>query len=194
MELIKSYQFYRRKHSHSETGLVTSVNRLATCVTDEHCPDPDTAIDAVRGVVAAAHQAEHRIAGQNERLALADALTGLLNRRGFEDAIRRTMQGAKRYNEKGVLIFIDLDGYKLVNDTDFVGRLGGDEFAILLTRSGWQEGLQRAGVFDALINGATVDWHGELIAINASFGVRTYGPEDDLREVLKSADDAMYAA
>jgi GGDEF domain-containing protein len=54
----------------------------------------------VRGV--AAHQAEHRIAGQNERLthferlALTDALTGVLNRRGFEDAIRRTMQDVKR--------------------------------------------------------------------------------------------------
>ena len=78
--------------------------------------------------------------------------------------------------------------------TVFVGRLGGDEFAILLTRSSWQDGLQRAEAFDALINGATVDWHGELIAINASFGGRTYGPEDDLREVLKSANDAMYAA
>ena len=93
-----------------------------------------------------------------------------------------------------MLIFIDLDGFKLVNATAFVGRLGGDAFAILLTRSGWQDGLQRAEAFDALINGATVDWHGKLIAINASFGVRTYGPEDDLNEVLKSADDAMYAA
>ena len=54
MELIKRDQFYRRQHGQSETGLVTSVNRLATCVTDEHCPDPDTAIDAVRGAAAAA--------------------------------------------------------------------------------------------------------------------------------------------
>ncbi len=53
---------------------------------------------------------------------------------------------------------------------------------------------KRERVCNALINGATVDWHGELIAINASFGGRTYGPEDDLSEVLKSADDAMYAA
>ena len=47
--------------------------------------------------------------------------------------------------------------------------------------------------FDALINAASVDWDGEAIAINASFGVQTYGPEDDLSEILKSADDAMYA-
>jgi GGDEF domain-containing protein len=73
------------------------------------------------------------------------------------------------------------------------GHLGIDEFAILLTRSGWQDGLQRAEAFDALINGATVDWHGELIANNGSYGVRTYGPEDDMSEVQKSADDAMYA-
>ena len=224
MELIKSEQFYRHDHGRSESGLVTSVNRLAVCVTEDACPDPDTAIDAVRGAITAAHEAEHRIAGQKERLAhferlaLTDELTGLLNRRGFEDAIRRTMLGAKRYNEKGVLIFIDLDGFKPVNDThghaagdkvlirvaellnenvrgtDFTGRLGGDEFAILLTRSGWQDGLKRAEAFDALINAASVDWHGEAIAIAASFGVQTYGPEDDLSEILKSADDAMYAA
>ena len=110
MEMIKSDQFYRRQHGHSETGLVAEL--------------------------------------------LSENVCG----------------------------------------TVFVGRLGGDEFAILLTRSGWQDGLQRAEAFDALINGATVDWHGELIAINARFGVRTYGPEDDMSEVLKSAEDAMYAA
>ncbi len=224
MELIKSEQFYRREHGQSETGLVTSVNRLATCVSDENCPDPDTAIDAVRGAVAAAHEAEHRIAGQKERLvhferlALTDELTGLLNRRGFEDAIRRTMLGAKRYNEKGVLIFIDLDGFKPVNDThghaagdavlsrvaellnenvrgtDFTGRLGGDEFAILLTRSGWQDGLKRAESFDGLINGARVHWLGKPITVRASFGFQTYGPDDDLAELMKCADGAMYAS
>jgi diguanylate cyclase (GGDEF)-like protein len=224
VELIKSEKFFRREYGLSKTGLVTSVNRLATCVTGEHSPDPDAAIDAVRGAVSAAHEAEHDIADHKKRLAhyeqlaVTDELTGLLNRRGFEDAIRRTMLGAKRYNEKGVLIFIDLDGFKPVNDThghaagdavlvrvaellsenvrgtDFTGRLGGDEFAILLTRSDWNNGLKRAEAFDQLINGASVEWEGATIAIAASFGVQTYGPEDDLSQVLKSADDAMYAA
>ena len=46
--------------------------------------------------------------------------------------------------------------------------------------------------FDALINAASLDWKGRPIAVRASFGFQTYGPGDDLREILNSADNAMY--
>ncbi len=174
------------------------------------------------GALAAANGAERIIAEQRKRLAyfeqlaVTDALTGLLNRRGFEAEIKRAMTGAKRYREKGVLIYADLDGFKPVNDahghaagdavlrhvgellsanvrpTDSLGRLGGDEFAILLTRTTWDAGLKRAAAFDAIINGARLDWRGHAIAIGASFGFQTYGPDDDPDRLLTGADDAMY--
>ncbi len=178
---------------------------------------------AVGGALAAAKAAEKTIAEQQkhlahfERLAVTDELTGLLNRRGFEAEIRRTTAAARRYHEKGVLIYIDLDGFKPVNDsfghaagdavlrhvakllsenvraTDSLGRLGGDEFAILLTRTTWPAGLKREEAFDDLINGAAVQWAGQTITVSASFGFQTYGPDDDLGQLLIHADNAMYA-
>ncbi len=174
--------------------------------------------------LAQAQAAEQKITEQKkrlaflERLAVTDELTGLLNRRGFELEIKRTMEGAKRYREKGVLIFIDLDGFKPINDihghaagdailrhlgelltknvrgTDSVARLGGDEFAILLGRSTWGNGLKRAEFFDKLVNNTSIIWNGDLVDVSASFGFQTYGPDDDLAQLLKTADEAMYVS
>ena len=90
------------------------------------------------------------------RLADHDSLTGLLNRRGFMDGLRRELRRMERKGEYGALLLLDLDNFKLVNDTaghlagdqvlrstadvlrrrlrasDVIGRLGGDEFAALV--------------------------------------------------------------
>ena len=229
MNLIKSNDFPTNiplsEPASSLPGLTTGVVALAECL--EKVLSGKVSAEAigaaVGGALAAAKAAEKTIAEQRqrladlERLAVTDALTGLLNRRGFEAEIRRTMTAARRYQEKGVLIYVDLDAFKPVNDThghaagdavlrhvakllgdnvratDSLARLGGDEFAILLTRTTWADGLKRAEAFDALINGACVQWSGQTITVNASFGFQTYGPDDDLNELLIHADNAMYA-
>ena len=90
------------------------------------------------------------------RLADHDSLTGLLNRRGFMEGLRRELRRMERKGEYGALLLLDLDNFKLVNDTaghlagdqvlrataevlrrrlratDVIGRLGGDEFAALV--------------------------------------------------------------
>ncbi|MBI2584951.1 MAG: GGDEF domain-containing protein [Rhodospirillales bacterium] len=195
--------------------LAAAVARLADCLTATTSYVP--ALAAAGRALMLAERAERRLA-ELERLAVTDALTGLLNRRGLEAELKRVMAAARRYREKGVLIFVDLDGFKPINDTyghaagdavlahvarllaahiratDFAARLGGDEFAVLLTRTDWQQGLKRAESFDALINGATVAWQGRAIAVHASFGFQTYGSGDDLLRALNEADHAMYAA
>jgi len=207
-----------------EVSLVSSVVGLTQVL--EETLRGETSLKKISKTVgralAQAQAAEQKIAEQKkrlaflERLAVTDELTGLLNRRGFEQEIRRTMEGAKRYQEKGVLIFIDLDAFKPINDThghaagdavlrhlgelllknvrgtDSVGRLGGDEFAILLTRSTWGDGLKRAEFFDKLVNGTSITWNGEVVDVRASFGFQTYGPDDNLSQLLKTADEAMY--
>ncbi|MFQ5763559.1 MAG: GGDEF domain-containing protein, partial [Rhodospirillales bacterium] len=182
-------------------GLLAGVRRLCALVRGRLPGAADAAL-------AEAETAERTMAEQRDRLArledlaATDELTGLLNRRGFEAALARAMAGARRYHEKGVLVFIDLDGFKPVNDTyghaagdevlrqvsrllaesvratDFVGRLGGDEFAVVLTRTDWEAGLKRAEAFDQLVNGAVVTWAGRVIQVRASFGFQTYGPDD----------------
>ncbi len=196
-------------------GLAAAVARLAGCLaaTTSYAP----ALAAARHALAEAARAEQRLT-ELERLSITDELTGLVNRRGFEAELRRVMAAARRYREKGVLVYVDLDGFKPINDSfghaagdavlrhvarlllanirtnDCAARLGGDEFAVLLTRTDWQRGLKRAETFDALINGAAVVWQGRAITVNASFGFQTYGPGDDLLGALDCADHAMYAA
>ena len=229
MELIKNVGFQDTRPAapgESEVNMVNSVVGLTQVL--EETLRGEISLKKISKTVgralAQAHSAEQKIAEQKkrlaflERLAVTDELTGLLNRRGFEQEIKRTMQGTKRYQEKGVLIFIDLDGFKPINDvhghaagdavlrhlgelltqnvrgTDAVGRLGGDEFAILLTRSTWGDGLKRAEFFDKLVNNTSIIWNGDLVEVSASFGFQTYGPDDDLAQLLKTADEAMYVS
>ncbi len=225
MNLFKSTDIPVSEPASSFPGLINGVIALAECLEKALTgkASAEAVGEAVGGALAAAKTAEKTIAEQKKRLvhfeqlALTDALTGLLNRRGFDAEIRRAAAAARRYQEKGVLIYIDLDGFKPVNDshghaagdavlchvagllgdnvraTDSLARLGGDEFAILLTRTTWKAGLERAEAFDALINGACVQWAGQTITVRASFGFQTYGPDDDLGQLLIHADNDMYA-
>ena len=150
-----------------------------------------------------------------ERLAKTDELTGLLNRRGFHAELRRAVSAAGRYDECGMLIYVDLDGFKPINDTyghaagdevlrrvagtlreivrdtDSVGRMGGDEFCVLLTRTSWKDGLARAEGLERSLNNTYVSWRGRMIAIRASLGVHAYGSRDDGDDLLDRVDDAM---
>lgn len=151
-----------------------------------------------------------------ERLAVTDPLTGLLNRRGLKRALQTALSAARRYGEQGILISIDLDGFKFVNDTyghavgdkvlkqvarilsegvretDSVGRVGGDEFIVLLTRVPEKDGVRRARLLESQLNSTAVNIDGRTIMVRASCGTQTYGSEDDAPTLLDRADSAMY--
>jgi diguanylate cyclase (GGDEF)-like protein len=125
---------------------------------------PDAAA-LVEQALALAEEREAQLRAQESRirelesLSVTDPLTGLLNRRGFQEAMERTLAACRRHGEDGVLAYIDLDGFKQVNDsfghgagdtmlrhvaalltrtvraTDYIARLGGDEFAIVFTNT-----------------------------------------------------------
>ena len=104
------------------------------------------------------------------RLATYDQLTGIMNRRGFEVELDHVLERARRYEEAGALIYIDLDHFKPINDTyghaagdavlaevanllegsvrgtDYVARLGGDEFVVLLVNSSREQAAHRANL------------------------------------------------
>ena len=151
-----------------------------------------------------------------ESLSQSDELTGLLNRRGFQQAFRRALDLAQRHGEEGVLCLIDLDGFKLVNDTfghaagdmvlrrvadilrcftrdsDLVARLGGDEFAALLVHAKADDAERRALQVKCELNRANAVYGGRIVPIKASLGVIRYGPEADPSALLRAADQAMY--
>ena len=210
------------------SDLVSTVSVLTDCLeranTQASGGGVFTLREAARNALVAVLDAERRMVQQRdhimylERLTMTDELTGLLNRRGFQAQLRRALAAADRYEERGLLAYVDLDGFKPVNDTyghaagdevlrqvarvlndnvrdtDCVGRLGGDEFAILLTRTSPKDGVKRARWLEELVNTTVVDWQGREIALRASFGFQRYGPNDDEHELLKRADSAMYNA
>lgn len=151
-----------------------------------------------------------------ERDAVTDPLTGVLNRRGFEAELARALADGRRYDEHGALIYLDMDGFKQINDTlghsagdavlckfasilsnnvrdtDRIGRLGGDEFAVLMSRTTVENATVRAEKIDQIIKVSAIDWHGQMISIRASMGTDYFGPNDDSSAVIIRADQNMY--
>ncbi|MBP2290878.1 GGDEF domain-containing protein [Azospirillum rugosum] len=171
--------------------------------------------------------AQATIAEQQERIAhlesltMTDELTGLLNRRGFYDHFRRELAAARRIGAPGgtgggVVVMIDLDGFKGINDThghltgdsylrqvarliaaavrreDVVARIGGDEFAILLTGMDANAGAARAQQLLDMAEGWHLHWNGAELPIRFSLGVQAYGAGDQEDEVMRKADAHMY--
>ncbi len=174
--------------------------------------------------LAAGRNAERLIAKQQaeiERLrmlSITDEHTGLLNRRGFSEALGRAMARAQRYREPAVLLLIDLDEFKSINDThghaagdfvllavaknlknavrklDDVARLGGDEFAVILNNAPEQMAERQASEIGDHLNGIIVPWNDEKIRVRASVGNHCFGPEtkESAQSIYERADDSMY--
>jgi diguanylate cyclase (GGDEF)-like protein/PAS domain S-box-containing protein len=152
-------------------------------------------------------------------MAQFDALTGLPNRNLFQDRLTQAMALAKRNDWPMAVLFIDLDRFKLVNDTlghgagdkllkeaaerlrsctrssDTVGRLGGDEFAAILSELGKPDdaGLVAQKIIDVFKRPFDLD--GKETFVTASVGITLYPADSDSAETLVvNADAAMYRA
>jgi len=157
-----------------------------------------------------------RIAELEARIDI-DPLTDVLNRRGFERDLKRSLAYVKRYGASAALLYLDLDGFKPVNDrhghaagdavlkkiaavlvgnvraSDVVARIGGDEFAVLLWNVGGAEAAAKAAALEAAVYTTQIRWNASTFVVGASAGVAQLGPLDTLAEVLERADAAMYA-
>jgi diguanylate cyclase (GGDEF)-like protein len=146
-----------------------------------------------------------------------DPLTDVLNRRGFERELKRSLAYVKRYGTSAALIYIDLDGFKPVNDrhghgagdavlkavaaalvrnvraSDVVARIGGDEFAVLLWNVNGANAAAKAGALEAAVYGTPVRWSSSTLVVGASAGVVLLGALDSPADVIARADAAMYA-
>lgn len=169
-------------------------------------------------------QAEAKIAEQEKRigtleqLAMYDELTGILNRRGFFESFRREIDRANRgFSEGGLLIVVDLDNFKAINDTyghqagdaalrtvarmlgdnsramDTSARLGGDEFVLLMANTQREKALPRAQYLLRQLNSLSIVWYGAEIPIRASLGLKDYRPGDKAEDIFGEADTEMYA-
>ena len=134
------------------------------------------------------------------QLSTTDPATGLLNTRGLHLTMRRVLARAKRDETGGVLIVINLDGFKAINDScghtagnealsnvarhlvgtvregDEVARLRGDKFAILMPGVNRREANLRASALSTGLNRLIVPWDGKAIQVRGSVGGACYGP------------------
>jgi diguanylate cyclase (GGDEF)-like protein/PAS domain S-box-containing protein len=160
-------------------------------------------------------QLSHQISWQ----ATHDALTGLVNRQEFERQLIDAIASAKNDAEQHVLCYLDLDQFKVVNDscghiagdellrqvtallhkrvrsTDTLARLGGDEFGLLLCRCPLVQAKQIAETLRQLIQDFRFTWDGKSFTIGASIGLVIIDSDShDLNGVLGAADAACYGA
>jgi diguanylate cyclase (GGDEF)-like protein/PAS domain S-box-containing protein len=157
------------------------------------------------------------------RLAYYDPLTQLPNRRLLQDRLGQELAAATRSGLHGAILFIDLDNFKILNDTrghdvgdqllievakrlrssvreyDVVGRLGGDEFVVLL--QDLNQDAESAAILTEQVAGKVLDaltppydFDDYEIYCTASIGIRLYRDQGTVKELLRHADIAMYQA
>jgi diguanylate cyclase (GGDEF)-like protein/PAS domain S-box-containing protein len=148
-----------------------------------------------------------------------DVLTGLVNRREFENRMERALKSAKARETSYALCVLDLDQFKIVNDTcghsagdallgqvgallkskvrwrDTLARLGGDEFAILLESCSLDEAMRTAEALREAVRNFKFTWEERTFRLGASIGVVPISADNaDVASVLSAADSACQAA
>jgi diguanylate cyclase (GGDEF)-like protein/PAS domain S-box-containing protein len=148
-----------------------------------------------------------------------DALTGLVNRREFDRRLEEAIEGGHRGDGQHVLAYLDLDRFKIVNDTsghlagdsmlrevakllrdavrdsDTVGRIGGDEFGILLVGCPLDKARQIADDVTRAVGDHRFVWRDKIYNIGASIGLVEISRESGtLEELIAAADTACYVA
>ena len=152
-------------------------------------------------------------------LATTDPLTGAFNRRQFFDKAKSEFQRHRRYGHAFVLLLMDLDHFKRINDnyghpagdaalksfvntanlifreTDLFGRTGGEEFSALLPETDVANALKVAGRLREKIDALQVIAEGHSIHYTVSIGLTAMQPKDEsLRDMVRRADRALYEA
>jgi diguanylate cyclase (GGDEF)-like protein len=160
-----------------------------------------------------------RAEARAQYLAMHDDLTGLPNRAMFSQLLQQAIKAGRRYGRKFAVMFIDLDRFKIINDTlghgagdllikdtaarlkdclrqsDVVARLGGDEFVVLLqeTKDTSQVGAIAKKVLSTIVKPLVI--HEQECRVTASIGISMFPTDaEDEQSLTKHADAAMYLA
>jgi diguanylate cyclase (GGDEF)-like protein len=178
-------------------------------------PDVDRLIvevEQLRGKVA---QLQERVL-QLDQLAHQDTLINLPNRRGFMRELDRLIDRVSRYGDSAAMLFVDLDGLKMINDScghragdealiqvadllskgvrrsDVVARIGGDEFGILLENANEESAHETAARLVDLICSSELLHEGEGLPLSVAIGVGMITGDEGPEEVIARADEEMY--
>lgn len=192
----------------------------ALAIEDSAAPLLDHAGEVVGGVAVFRDvTASRRLAQRIAWAASHDSLTGLVNRREFEVRVEAALKDARETGRHHVLCYLDLDQFKVVNDTcghaagdallrqlgallqgrlrsaDTLARLGGDEFGVLLEGCRIAQAQDLAADLLAAVRDHRFLWESKAFTVGASIGLAEICPDSGSRgEVFGAADTACYAA
>jgi diguanylate cyclase (GGDEF)-like protein len=185
--------------------------------------DPrDRSDESVRGMIedtlVRAAQTDDRLAEAERRIEwlesrnVCDEVTGLLNRRGFDDALNRSLARSRRYGESGALLLLDLTRQEQVveahgegagdyvltavanillrrfREVDYIARLEDGRFAVLLVAIAPEDARRRAAMLKGHLEEIAVPWHGADIAIHVRIGLFHYAQNDIAEDILEHAE------
>ncbi len=194
-------------------GTEISINESAAPIRDRS--------GEIVGIVVVFHDVSHErhYAARLSYQACHDALTGLFNRNEFERRLSLALRSTTQYERNHSLLYLDLDQFKIVNDTgghaagdelmrqisallqarlregDTLARLGGDEFGILLENCPPEQGVRIADEIRQAIRDFRFSWSGLPFTIGSSIGLVTITEDGfTIAEVLRAADTACYVA
>src|SRR5581483_1276611 len=200
---------------HTRTRHANGEWRHLEVIADNRLADPD-----VQGIVVSMRDVTARQALEDElrHQAFHDGLTGLANRALFEEHLVQALARARRHQEPVAVLFLDLDDFKTINDSlgheagdallrvaairiasavradDTAARLGGDEFAVLAATTAHDDEARiiATRLLSALAEPFAVA--GRDLRVSASIGVAWSDGSIGVRELMRDADTAMYAA
>lgn len=182
-------------------------------ILDEH--DVVTHFVAMQQDITEAYEATRKISYQ----ATHDGLTGLINRDEFENRLKKAVTSAREEGQQHALCFLDLDQFKVVNDTsghvagdellrqiaallgghlresDTLARLGGDEFAILIENCSVELAMHKSEEILGMVEDYRFPWEDKIFTIGVSIGITMIDQKTTSHvDVLRFADIACYAA
>lgn len=173
------------------------------------------------GVTLVAHDVTELrgMARQLSYQATHDGLTGLINRRAFEEHLTQALVDARQQNNQHVMCYVDLDQFKVVNDTcghiagdellqelgsmlqplmrkhDVIARLGGDEFGILLRHCDIENARQQMATIHDFLGKYRYTWEDKVFEVGASIGMIAINAHSGtLTDVMSAVDSACYVA
>lgn len=177
--------------------------------------DVERLVEEIGRLRAQVAQLQERVE-QLDHLAHQDSLIDLPNRRGFLRELERLIARVKRYDAKGAMLYVDVDGLKIINDgsghragdqaliqiadllarglrkSDVVARIGGDEFGILLENADDKSAHETAGRLIDTIAACDFMHEGDSLPLSVAIGVGLIDANDTIEDVMARADEAMY--
>ena len=197
--------------------IVGSLN-FADIAKERFTPQIDTSLLEQLGVVVSICLSNVAAHEELKALAFTDPLTGLLNRRAMEKALKREFGRAKRYRTTLSMVFIDLDGFKSINDnyghdigddilifvasalmefsreSDVIARYAGDEFVLIFPETDHEEAVKFMDRMQAYFTEHPMMVGDQAIPVHLSYGIACARDEDvkDTTMLIKRADEALY--